>query len=56
MICDDSITNALILMKLVENEICTNVITLTDPRKIAPTLIKQSIDIILLDLELELKD
>ena len=52
LICDDSITNALILTKLVEEEIKTNVITLTDPRKIAPTLVEQAIDVMLLDLEM----
>ena len=52
LICDDSITNALILTKLVEEEITSNVITLTDPRKIAPTLVEQAIDLLLLDLEM----
>ncbi|WP_028865454.1 HD domain-containing phosphohydrolase [Psychromonas aquimarina] len=52
LICDDSITNVLILTKLVESEINAGVITLTDPRKIASTLIEQRIDLILLDLEM----
>ncbi len=52
LICDDSITNALILTNLVEQEVTTNVITLTDPRKIMPILDKQNVDIILLDLEM----
>ncbi len=52
LICDDSITNALILMELIEKQISTHTITLTDPRKIAPTLKEQQIDMMLLDLEM----
>lgn len=52
LICDDSITNALILTKLVEEEVNASVVTLTDPRKISPTLIEQSIDLMVLDLEM----
>lgn len=52
LICDDSITNALILTKLVEDEIEASVVTLTDPRKIEPTLVQQSIDLMILDLEM----
>jgi putative two-component system response regulator len=52
LICDDSITNSLILMELVEKEVNANVTILTDPRKIAATLVEQSIDLILLDLEM----
>ncbi len=52
LICDDSITNALILTKLVEDKVGANVITLTDPRKIKQTLVEQSIDLMLLDLEM----
>lgn len=56
LVCDDSITNALILMELVEKEVGANVITLTDPRKITPTLYEQSIDLMLLDLEMPYMD
>ncbi len=52
LICDDSITNSLVLTKLVAQEVTANIITLTDPRKIAQTLKDQSIDLILLDLEM----
>ncbi|WP_019614309.1 HD domain-containing phosphohydrolase [Psychromonas ossibalaenae] len=52
LICDDSITNVLILTKLVESEISAGVVTLTDPREIAATLAEQRIDLILLDLEM----
>lgn len=52
LVCDDSITNAMILMELIEIEVGVNVITLTDPRKVTPTLSEQSIDLMLLDLEM----
>ncbi|WP_019612834.1 HD domain-containing phosphohydrolase [Psychromonas ossibalaenae] len=52
LVCDDSITNTVILMHLVEQEINTNVITLIESRKIEATLAKQSVDLILLNLEM----
>lgn len=37
-ICDDSITNVMILSKLVESEGIKNIHSFTDPRKVVPFL------------------
>ncbi|WP_440877138.1 HD domain-containing phosphohydrolase [Thalassotalea sp. PLHSN55] len=52
LICDDSITNSLILTKLVSEQVTTNITTVTDPRKIEHTLQNNTVDLILLDLEM----
>lgn len=52
LVCDDSITNALILTNLVEKELSVNVITLTDPREVMPTITDRDVDLMLLDLEM----
>ena len=52
LVCDDSFTNALLLSKLIDEQIGCSVITLTDPRKVAPVVASQPIDLILLDIEM----
>lgn len=53
LICDDSLTNVLILSKLIEQEVESSSITsLTDPFKVMPQLEHDEYDLILLDLEM----
>jgi putative two-component system response regulator len=53
LICDDSLTNVLVLSKLIEEEIEQPAITsLTDPYKVLPQLESNEFDLILLDLEM----
>ncbi|WP_448546463.1 HD domain-containing phosphohydrolase [Thalassotalea fusca] len=52
LVCDDSITNALLLTKLIEDQVGAKVITLTDPRKVAPTIKEQQVDLLVLDIEM----
>lgn len=53
LICDDSLTNVLVLSKLIEDEIDSPSITsLTDPRKVLPQLETHEYDLLLLDLEM----
>ena len=52
LICDDSITNSLVLTQLVSEQITTNITTLTDPRKIEHVLEQKCVDLIVLDLEM----
>ncbi|GLX77104.1 two-component system response regulator [Thalassotalea insulae] len=52
LICDDSITNTLILKELIENELDANVICVTDPRNVQPELAEHTIDLVLLDIEM----
>ena len=52
LICDDSITNTLILKELIEKELKVNVICVTDPRNVQGELTKHKIDLILLDIEM----
>lgn len=52
LICDDSITNTLILQELLESEGFSNVVAHTDPRKVMPTLYEKNFDLILLDIEM----
>ncbi|WP_028865860.1 HD-GYP domain-containing protein [Psychromonas aquimarina] len=52
LVCDDSITNTVILMHLVEQEMNVNVEALTEPQKIESTLSEQPFDLILLNLEM----
>jgi putative two-component system response regulator len=54
VICDDSITNVMILAKVLESEGIGQVHSLTDPRKVIP-LIKEKkgdIDLLILDIEM----
>lgn len=52
LICDDSITNVMILAKLLESEGFTSVKCVTDPVEILPLLEKESFDLLLLDIEM----
>ncbi|MDO8466395.1 MAG: hybrid sensor histidine kinase/response regulator [Gallionella sp.] len=54
VICDDSITNVMILSKLIENEGIKDVHNFTDPRKVIPFLKerKWNIDLLILDIEM----
>lgn len=52
LVCDDSITNALILEKLLESEGYTRVRAVTDSREVAPILSEDEYDLLLLDLEM----
>jgi len=53
-ICDDSITNVMILSKLLENEGIKNIHSFTDPRKVVLFLKerKGDIDLLILDIEM----
>ncbi|WP_206485423.1 HD domain-containing phosphohydrolase [Thalassotalea sp. G2M2-11] len=52
LVCDDSITNTLILKELIENELNAKVIAITDPRKVQSVLEKHTIDLVILDIEM----
>lgn len=52
LICDDSITNILILSKLLESEGYSHPTTLTDPTKILPAMQENNYDLLLLDIEM----
>jgi len=52
LICDDSITNTLILSKLIETEISRGVTALTDSRKVIEALATEEYDLLLLDYEM----
>lgn len=52
LICDDSITNVMILAKLLESEGFTSVKSVTDPVDVLPTLEKEPFDLLLLDIEM----
>jgi len=53
VICDDSITNTLVLKSLLEAEGMTRVTALTDPRRVLPSLsAEDECDLLLLDLEM----
>jgi putative two-component system response regulator len=53
-ICDDSITNAMILSKLIETEGITDIHTFTDSRKVMPFLRERhgDLDLLILDIEM----
>jgi len=53
-VCDDSITNVMILSKLLESEGIGHVHTFTDPRRVVPFLREQAWDIDLLILDIEM--
>lgn len=54
VVCDDSITNVMILSKLIESEGVKDIHTFTDPRKVIPFLKekKWNIDLLILDIEM----
>ena len=53
-VCDDSITNVMILSKLIESEGVKQVHSFTDPRKIVPFLREEghNLDLLILDIEM----
>lgn len=52
LVCDDSITNVMILEKLLESEGFQSIEAVTDPRKVAPMLQDKDYDLLLLDIEM----
>ena len=52
LICDDSITNVLILEKLLESEGFNDVTKLMDPTKVLPAMQDDNYDLLLLDIEM----
>lgn len=52
LICDDSMTNVLILQELLQSEGFNKITPLTDPRQVLPSLEKQPYDLVLLDIEM----
>ncbi|WP_054774137.1 response regulator [Methylogaea oryzae] len=54
VLCDDSITNVMILSKLVESEGISDIHSFTDPRKLLPHLREheKAIDLLILDVEM----
>jgi len=56
LICDDSVTNVMLLKALLESEGYCSVKTLTDPTQVLPTLEESDHDLLLLDIEMPLMD
>lgn len=52
LICDDSITNVLILSKLMESEGYYHHTNLTDPTQVLPAMMENNFDLLLLDIEM----
>ncbi len=52
LVCDDSITNTLILQELIEQELTADVITITDPRDVSAVLANNNLDLVILDIEM----
>ncbi|MCK5121932.1 MAG: response regulator [Methylococcales bacterium] len=52
LICDDSITNVMILSNLLETELNVTARAVTDPRKVIIELQQQEFDLLLLDIEM----
>jgi len=52
LICDDSITNILLLTKLLESEGFDQVESVTDPLKVLPAMESKSFDLLILDIEM----
>lgn len=52
LVCDDSITNVVILSKLIDAELGAKVDTITDPRQTMQHIQDQEYDLLLLDLEM----
>jgi len=52
LICDDSVTNVMILCKLCESEGFDKVERVTDPRKVLPAIEASDFDLLLLDIEM----
>lgn len=52
LICDDAITNVLLLDKFLESEGYTNITKLTDSTKVLPAMQENNYDLLLLDIEM----
>ncbi len=52
LICDDSVTNVMVLAKLCQSEGFTDTQTVTDPRKVVPLIEAQNFDLLMLDIEM----
>ena len=52
LICDDSVTNTMILAKLLESEGYTQIRVLNDPTKVLPLMEEELFDLLLLDIEM----
>lgn len=52
LICDDSITNIMILSKLLESEGYSHLTCLTDPTRVLPAMLESNFDLLLLDIEM----
>ncbi|MGB0936819.1 MAG: HD domain-containing phosphohydrolase [Colwellia sp.] len=52
IVCDDSVTNVLVLSKIVKDSCRANTIEITDPRKLANVIKSTEVDLILLDIEM----
>lgn len=56
LICDDSVTNILILSKLLESEGYFHHTSLTDPTRVLPAMQENNYDLLLLDIEMPKMD
>jgi len=52
LVCDDSMTNVLILKSLLESELAVQVHKETDPRNVQAALEREEFDLLLLDIEM----
>jgi response regulator RpfG family c-di-GMP phosphodiesterase len=52
LVCDDAVTNVLILSELLKNEINADVHSETDPRKVLNTIQETEFDLLILDIEM----
>ena len=52
LICDDSISNIMLLEKLLQSEGYTSVTVVTDPVKVLPKMLEDNYDLLLLDIEM----
>jgi len=56
LICDDSVSNIMMLRALLVSEGFTNVIGITDPEKVLPMLVESDFDLLVLDIEMPVLD
>ncbi|MCK4709661.1 MAG: response regulator, partial [Gammaproteobacteria bacterium] len=52
LICDDSISNIMLLEQLLKDQGYVSITTVTDPVKVLPLMLEQSFDLLLLDIEM----
>ncbi|MDH5424482.1 MAG: response regulator [Gammaproteobacteria bacterium] len=52
LVCDDSISNVMLLEKLLNDQGYQSVVTITDPVKVLPLMLEQTFDLLLLDIEM----